>query len=148
WLYRYGLPRMDLILAQTGAQQAEMRANFGLASQVIRSLVEMPGVPDEQHRDIDALWISNIRPIKRPEMFLDLAGELTDSRLHMAGGTQPGHEAQYAAVQNRARQYASLNFHGAIPYEETNRLLLRTRVLVSTSRSEGFPNTYLQAWAR
>lgn len=148
WLYRYGLPRMDLILAQTEAQQTEMLANFGLASRVIRSLVDLPELRDDRPRDIDALWVSNIRPIKRPEMYLSLAEGMPGAHMHMAGGTQPGHERQYAAIQERARQIASLTFHGPVPYDVTNQLLLRTRVLVNTSQSEGFPNTYLQAWAR
>lgn len=148
WLYRYGLPRMDLILAQTLAQQAELRANFGLEGLVIPSLVEVPELSGHQSRDIDVLWISNIRPFKRPEMFLALAKELEHARLHMAGGTQPGHERQFEAIRSGAQRIPSITFHGAIPYEETNRLLLRARVLVNTSQTEGFPNTYLQAWAR
>lgn len=148
WLYRYGLPRMDLILAQTQAQQTELRANFGLESLVIRSLVELPELRGGQPRDIDVLWISNIRPFKRPEMFLALAQELPDKRLHMAGGTQPGHERQFETIRDQTRHIPSLTFHGAVPYEDTNRLLMRARVLVNSSRTEGFPNTYLQAWAR
>lgn len=148
WLYRYGLPRMDLILAQTTSQQAGMRANFGLESRVIRSLVELPELAACPPRDIDALWISNIRPFKRPEMFLALAEGRQGANLHMVGGTQPGHESQYEAIRDGAARIASLTFHGAVPYDETNRLLLRTRVLVNTSDTEGFPNTYLQAWAR
>src|SRR5690606_41053223 len=142
-LYRYGLPRMDLILAQTESQQAEMRRNLGLPSRVIRSLVEIPPLPAAVDRDIDVLWISNLRPFKRPQMYLDLARSLPEHRLHMAGGTQPRHERLYEALETQARQIPSLTFHGPVAYAETNRLLLRARVLVNTSETEGFPNTYL-----
>lgn len=147
-LYRYGLPRMDLILAQTESQQAGMQHNLGLRSQVIRSLVEIPALPDAVDRDIDVLWISNLRPFKRPQMYLELARSLPQHRLHMAGGTQPRHERLYEELEAQARQIPSLTFHGPVAYAETNRLLLRARVLVNTSETEGFPNTYLQAWAR
>lgn len=147
-LYMYGLPRMDLILAQTESQQAEMRRNLGLPSRVIRSLVEIPPLAEAGHRDIDVLWISNLRPFKRPEMYLELARTLPRYRLHMAGGMQPRHERYYAEREAEARAIPSLTFHGPVAYAETNRLLLRTRVLVNTSETEGFPNTYLQAWAR
>jgi glycosyltransferase involved in cell wall biosynthesis len=35
-----------------------------------------------------------------------------------------------------------------MPYDDVNRCLARTKVFVNTSDVEGFPNTFLQAWAR
>ena len=40
-----------------------------------------------------------------------------------------------------------MTFHGAVPYRDAGALYSRARVLVNTSDVEGFPNTYLQAWA-
>jgi glycosyltransferase involved in cell wall biosynthesis len=42
----------------------------------------------------------------------------------------------------------NVRFHGPIPYQEVGEFYERARVFVGTSEIEGFPNTYLQAWAR
>ena len=41
----------------------------------------------------------------------------------------------------------NLTFHGPVPYHAVGEFFARARVFVGTSAIEGFPNTYLQAWA-
>jgi glycosyltransferase involved in cell wall biosynthesis len=147
-LYRYGLPRMDLVLAQSELQHGLLRTNWSVDAEVVKSLVDLPPWPSREVKDIDVLWVSNLRPFKRPEMVLDLAASMPQVQVHMVGGSQPGLQDYYAALEERARGIPSLRFHGPLPYEDTTRLIARARVLINTSESEGFPNTYLQAWAR
>jgi len=148
-LYRYGLPRMDLILAQTASQQAEMLKNFHRPSHVIPSLVELSSENRSfTDRDIDVLWVSNIRPFKRPNLLLDVAALLPGFRFHMVGGTQPGALEYFDDIRRRAASIPNVIFHGPQSYDEVERWLARTKLFVNTSESEGFPNTYLQAWAR
>jgi glycosyltransferase involved in cell wall biosynthesis len=116
---------------------------------VIPSLVDLAAdQPDPAARDIDALWVSNIRAFKRPDLALQLAERLPDVRLHMIGGTQPGEEAYFEAIRARAAGLPNVTFHGPLSYQEVNAYMSRARVLVNTSDAEGFPNTYLQAWSR
>lgn len=148
-LYAWGLRRADLVLAQTAAQQRLLRERFGRSSRVIPSLAELGGRrPAFAERDIDVLWVANIRDFKRPERFLELASRLPQLAFHMVGG--PSHEAAalYESVRNRAAALPNVRFHGHVPYAEVGPLFERARVLTSTSDAEGFPNTYLQAWAR
>jgi len=148
-LYLYGLPKMDLILAQTTSQQSEMLRNFHRPSVVIPSLVQLTAeYKNIAERDIDLLWVSNIRPFKRPDMLLDLAAMLPDFRFHMVGGTQPGALDYFEEIRQRANSAPNVIFHGPKSYDEVEGQLGRTRLFINTSESEGFPNTYLQAWAR
>jgi glycosyltransferase involved in cell wall biosynthesis len=148
-LYRYGLPRVDLILAQTAAQQKALRTHFGRASVVIPSLVELSRAqPPFESRDLDLLWVSNIRPFKRPDVALDLATQLPEAKLHMIGGTQPGALDYFEAIRRRAATLANVLFHGPLAYDDTTACMARARVFVNTSQSEGFPNTFLQSWTR
>jgi len=48
----------------------------------------------------------------------------------------------------RAAGVGTLTFHGRLPYRAANRLFDRARVFINTSETEGFPNTFLQAWIR
>lgn len=148
-LYRWGLARTDLVLAQTPSQQRALAHNFGRDSLVVESLLEACGhrAPLAE-RDIGALWVGNLRPLKRPHLFLDAAARLPQLSFHMIGGPMPGVQRLYEQVRQRAASLSNVTFHGFVPQHEIGKYFERARVFVSTSEIEGFPNTYLQAWSR
>ena len=147
-LYAWGLVRADLVLAQTAVQQQLLRERFGRSSRVISSLAEPGGrQPGFAERDIDVLWVANIRAWKRPERLLELAGRLPQLSFHMVGGPSKEAAALYESVRSRAAALPNVHFHGHVPYAAIGPLFERARVLTGTSDAEGFPNTYLQAWA-
>jgi glycosyltransferase involved in cell wall biosynthesis len=148
-IYEYGLARTDVILAQTVRQQVAMKANYGRDSMLATMMVEGPrSVRPLEQRDVQVLWVNNIRAFKRPELALELAGLLPQIRLHMIGGTQPGFEEMFEQISVRAAAAQNVAFHGPVPYHDVNDYYERARVFVNTSDTEGFPNSYLQAWAR
>lgn len=148
-LYRWGLRRADLVLAQTASQQKALAANYGRESQVIDSLLEMPGAaPGLEARDIGALWVGNVRALKRPQLFLQAAARMPEMTFHMIGGPLPGTERLFEEIRLRAQALPNVVFHGFVPQHEIGSYFERARVFVSTSEIEGFPNTYMQAWAR
>jgi glycosyltransferase involved in cell wall biosynthesis len=120
--------------------------NYGLAARVAGMLVENP--QPVATRDIDVLWVSNIRRVKRPDRILELAEELPDLKIHMVGGPLPGEEGLFQDVRDTAAAKANLTFHGRLPYPDASDLYGRAKMLVNTSDVEGFPNSYLQAWIR
>lgn len=148
-LYRWGLHRADLVLAQTASQQKALAGNYGRESRVIDSLLEMPAAaPGLTARDIGALWVGNIRALKRPRLFLQAAARLPQMSFHMIGGPLPGTERLFEEVRLQAQALPNVVFHGFVPQHEIGSYFERARVFVSTSEVEGFPNTYMQAWAR
>ena len=149
WLYEWGLRRADVVLAQSEHQAQRLKANYGLDSRLAAMLVDpAQRVRPFDERDIDVLWVSNLRPLKRPELALELARRLPGLRVHLVGGPLPGHEDLYAQVQAQAQALPQVRFHGRVPYHGVNALYERARVFVNTSEVEGFPNAYLQAWRR
>jgi len=148
WLYRYGLHRADAILVQSNAQRLAIKMNFGRGSDVVRGLVEGPMTSDRVSKDIDVLWLANLRPLKRPDLILDVAALLPQYKFHIVGGPVPGEERCYRDTERRARGLSNVTFHGKIPYMDVGRLFDRTKLFVNTSDVEGFPNTFLQAWIR
>lgn len=148
-IYAWGLRRADAVLAQTECQQQMLRLNYGVESRVASMLVEAPSTlhPFAQ-RDVDILWVNNLRPFKRPDRMPELARALPQLRLHMVGGATPGHGALYERIEREAAALPNLVFHGQLPYRATNDWYARARIFVNTSDSEGFPNAYLQAWRR
>jgi glycosyltransferase involved in cell wall biosynthesis len=101
-----------------------------------------------EERSIPVLWVSNIRQLKRPDLALELARALSDIHVHMIGGPIADYAALYESVRQQAAVTPNVTFHGQIPYHDVNEYFERARVFVNTSDIEGFPNSYLQAWAR
>ena len=149
WLYEWGLRRADVVLAQSEHQARRLKSNYSLDSRLAAMLVDpAQQVRTFDARDIDVLWVSNLRPLKRPELALELARRLPGLRVHLVGGPLPGHEDLYAQIQAQAQALPQVRFHGRVPYHDVNALYERARVFVNTSEIEGFPNAYLQAWRR
>ena len=148
YLYRYGLRRVDLALAQTSEQQQLLKENYGVNSTVVASMRDSAGrCRPFAERDLDVLWVGNIRMLKRPDLLLDLARRMPQRTFEMAGGPMKGSLALFEQIKTEAATLPNVRFHGTVPYHEMRDLFERARVLAATSEIEGFPNTYLQAWS-
>jgi glycosyltransferase involved in cell wall biosynthesis len=145
-LYEYGLRRAHGIFVQTARQRKAMKANYGLPSTIAEMLVDPP--EQERERAVDVLWVNNIRQFKRPDLLLDLARRMPHLKFHMIGGPQPGCAELYEQVASQAAAIPNLTFHGRVPYHDMDAHYAGARILLNTSDSEGFPNSYLQAWIR
>ena len=147
-LYEYGLRHADGILTQSAHQQALLRSNYGVDSTVAGMLVQGTSeTRNFEERDIPILWVNNFRPLKRPEVYLEMARELASLHFHVVGGAAPGNTEYFRQMRAQAQQIANVSFHGQVAYHDVNDFYHRARVLVNTSEIEGFPNSYLQAWA-
>lgn len=147
-LYEYGLQRADLIAVQSYHQAELLQANYGLESKLVNMVMEAPKEAIDSKRDIDVLWVNNLRAVKRAECVLSIAAQLTQCEFVMIGGAVPGSENYFESIAQKAAQMPNVKFLGQIPYEEVNRFIARTKILLNTSVVEGFPNSFLQAWAR
>ena len=59
-----------------------------------------------------------------------------------------GYDDLYRKLEGEARTIDNVQFIGAVPYGEVNAYFLRAKLFLNTSDSEGFPNSFLQAWVR
>jgi glycosyltransferase involved in cell wall biosynthesis len=147
-LYAYGLKRANLVLSQTEEQRRLMLQNYRRASVVVPSLLDPAGRCDSfVRRTVDVLWVGALRPLKRPTLLLELARRLPHLSFEIAGGPSPDDPSLYENVKREAEKLPNVRFLGPVPYHDVRSLFERARLLVGTSEVEGFPNTYLQAWA-
>jgi len=148
-IFRYGLRNVDRIIVQNPVQRARVRANHGRESTLIANCYAPPA---QARADCAGyvLWVGALRAQKRPEMFLELARLLPRYRFVMIGGGDRGRrgEAYAQGIRAAAQALPNLEFKGFLPYPQADRHFDGARLLVSTSLCEGFPNTFLQAWAR
>lgn len=149
-LYALGLGSADTIATQHEGQRTRLprrlRERTVPVPNLLRSFASRPR-PLESAK-IDALWVAQIRPEKRLERFLDLAGSCPDLRFSVVGGfdaTLPG--ATRSDLERRMRSLSNVTFLGPRQAGEIMMLLEGSKVLVNTSEAEGFPNTMLEAWS-
>ena len=144
-IYEYGLRRADLILAQSRRQMSLLKEHYGLESTLVNMAAEIPEGLEGSTRDIDALWVGNFRPLKRPEIVIELAARLPQRKFAMIGG--PAHDPLYFdEIKERALSTGNIQFLGRVPYRDMSHYFSRTKVFINTSEVEGFPNTFLQSW--
>lgn len=90
-------------------------------------------------------WVANIKEVKRPELYIDLAKELESSGVDflMIGAVQ---EKKYSWIQNKENLPSNLYYLGPKSVEEVNGILASSLLHVHTCYVEGFPNIFIQAW--
>ncbi len=147
-LFEYGLRRADVVAVQSNYQAQLLDKHYGLKGDIVNMVLDEPQEDLDGERDIDVLWISNIKHVKRPDRLVALARQLPNVRFTMIGGVVQDEKALYAEIEQEAASLSNVDFLGQVPYDVVNEYVARTRVLLNTSDIEGFPNTFLQAWAR
>lgn len=149
FLYKFAIKRADGIIAQNKYQQRLLKTNFNRESVLIKSISALPiEKPDKAALPI-VLWVATVREPKQPELFLKLARQIPEANFQMIGGGAPGEGVRYfEQIKELASQVPNLKFVGFVPYHQINQFFARASIFVNTSSSEGFPNTFLQAWAR
>jgi glycosyltransferase involved in cell wall biosynthesis len=150
WMYEYGVRHADAIIVQNAYQQETCLENYGRRATVIPSAYAPP--PDASADENGAvLWAGTVRDYKQPELLLEIARRLPQHRFVMvggAGGVRPQDVRYFEGMKRDAQALRNVEFAGFVPYAGVEAYFNRARVFVNTSRFEGFPNTFLQAWAR
>jgi len=150
WIFEWGVRHVDHVIVQNEAQRTTLKRHFGRDGTLIPSCYVPPAGATQPDRRDYVLWTATVRPSKRPEMLLEIARRLPNYRFVMIGGPDPGkREAEYMrSVADAARALPNLEVRGFVPFAEAERAFDGARVVLNTSLYEGFPNTFLQAWAR
>lgn len=144
-IYRWGLSHADAVVVQNPVQKELCESKHGRDALLVRSCyAPPPGARNDPGGYV--LWVSTMRRWKRPELFIELARRLPQYRFRMVGGGDG--DAYYSALRNQATTVPNLEFVGFVPHADIEREFDGARVFVNTSEHEGFPNTFLQAWAR
>ena len=147
-MIEYGIRHADYIFGQAQYQEDLLRQNYGRTCDlIVGNWHPEPTVPCTKGPPVKVVWVSNLKPLKRPEIFVDLAerlGTVTEAEFVMIGHPGAGKYQQH--LETRMRRVKGLTYLGVRSNEEINRILAVSHVFVNTSDYEGFPNTFVQAW--
>jgi glycosyltransferase involved in cell wall biosynthesis len=149
-LRAYGLAARQAkrIVVQTEYQAQLARAMFPrVAATLIPSFAEAAEPVDGKPAYF--LWSDRLTDYKRPEAFLDLAVALPEARFRMvASKTLETSPELLERIEARASELPNLELAPRCSRPELLAAMERAVAVVKTSRVEGMPNTFLEAWSR
>ncbi|XHH08717.1 MAG: glycosyltransferase family 4 protein [Candidatus Bathyarchaeia archaeon] len=138
--------KADAVIAQSSFQKRILREKFGVKSVIIKNGLTIPEAIYKKTNPPVVLWVGSLSKIKNPEIFINLAKSIPWARFEMIGG-RGAPPYLYQEIESISRGLPNFIFCGFVPFEQTNAYFSRASVLVNTSSMEGFPNTFIQAWA-
>ena len=150
WLFRAALRSADAILVQNIRQRELLATSFGRDSVIVPNCHAEPNAGRAAHEGA-VVWVGIFKPVKRPELFIELARRFPSKRFVMVGGADNANDpdqAYHRQMRAMAAGVSNLEFVGFVPFSRVGQYFDDACVLVNTSDREGFPNTFLQAWVR
>jgi len=130
-----------IIFAQNEDDSKKLKATLGLNSTVIPNGHRIPDLTEANKKTI--LWVGRSAQAKRPELFLELAKRI-DAPFTMICQRATG-DNNYQELVEKANQTENLTFIEQVQFAQIDSYFRDAKVLVNTSDSEGFPNTFIQA---
>jgi glycosyltransferase involved in cell wall biosynthesis len=135
----------SLLLTQSKEQQHAFQRRFPTKPCFYEPNFQYPTMEQPlpfSHRK-GVLWVGHLTPVKSPDRLIQLARLLPQTTFTVVAITSP---TPYALGQeDKLRSLPNVDFRGQIPYSQMGALFSSAHVLLNTSLSEGFPNTFLQA---
>jgi glycosyltransferase involved in cell wall biosynthesis len=147
-LYRASLRLADEFVLQTGQQRELARRAFPDRDPVVIPSFAEPA-PDANGTGRWFLWADRLVEYKLPDRFVQLAEALPDARFRMVAAvnneTPPGMAER---IESAAERLPNLELLPPRPRSQLLEEMLQAVAVVKTSRIEGMPNAFLEAWAR
>ncbi len=149
--FEYGIKNTDMIVTQTKNQSDILYRDYGRRSTaIIPNFHPKPRENLIKNSTKYIIWIGNIKDIKRPELFIQLAeklSDLTNVRFRMIGAKSDNIEWQ-KLLEKKINALDNIEYLGAMNHESVKEILACSHLLVNTSKWEGFSNTFIEAWMR
>lgn len=143
-LFASSLEKVDLVVVQSREQEKTCQEGLGKPCVIRPSAHRGGGEPHEGGPEGDLLWMARCERWKDPEAFIRMAREMPRRKCVMV--CPPAADGPFfRAVREEARGVTNLRFIESLPYRKTHEYFRRGALFVNTSRSEGFPNTFVQA---
>ncbi len=143
-LFRFGITNAHKIVLQTEDQRRALEKwNCNLAFRAIKILnsIEVPIGRRTCVRKNHILWVARAESWKRPELYVELARRIPSEKFLMI---MPGSTLDKDLI-SRIDETDNLEKIDYIEFSDIQKVFDASKLLINTSRHEGFANTFLQA---
>jgi glycosyltransferase involved in cell wall biosynthesis len=134
------------VISQNNFQKKILKEKFKVNSIIIKNFLDISSPFNKRSIGDYLLWIGTIRSVKQPELFLNIAQHFPEYKFVMIGGEGESSEL-FEKIKNAAKNIQNVEFKDFVPPQEIYTYYQKAILLISTSRIEGFPNIFLEAWS-
>jgi glycosyltransferase involved in cell wall biosynthesis len=145
-VFASSLRRAEIVFTQNHTDRDNLQRTVGVSAIVIPNGHRLPELSGTRNEFL--LWVGRSEKVKGPDRFIKLAREFPDEKFVMICQRATGDD-NYDSLCGQAKDVGNLEFYQRVPFNEIDGYFQRAKLLVNTSDSEGFPNTFIQAckWA-
>jgi glycosyltransferase involved in cell wall biosynthesis len=145
FLFKFGLRRADLFLVQNEFQKQNAIKNYDRKIVIRNSAFPTNVVSPNMTNKFDILWVGKAdRLTKQPEMFLELAKKFANEKFVMIC-PKAGDVDFFNELAKVASKIHNLEFIEYVPFQKVQKYFNKAKIFINTSKTEGFPNTFIQA---
>ncbi len=135
------------IIVQNSFQQQIIQKKFHKPHMIIKNPIAIPPDSSKNSKYTNTiLWVGTIRDVKQPNIVLQLAKDLPQYNFTMIGGPSDEQPGLFTVIKKEAQTISNLNFLGFVSPNIILKHFQKASVFINTSKVEGFPNTFLEAW--
>ncbi len=91
-------------------------------------------------------WIGNARKVKRLDLYLSVAERMKDLDVEFCIVGRILYDSSSIEIEKKIAELSNVKYYGELKNSEVNQLLANAFLLINTSDSEGFSNTFIQSW--
>lgn len=142
-VFKLGLRLAHLIVSQHEDQKQALLARYRRPS-VIRSSAHHIPPPTQGTDKKTILWVARCDDWKQPELFVELARRFPHENFIMVA-QESNFPQLFEIIKKEAATLPNLRHLDYVPYTEIDAYFAKAKIFVNTSKSEGFPNTFIQA---
>lgn len=135
----------DIVISQNTFQKSRLKNKFKVDSYLIKNAFNLTNFCNGYKKDEYVLWVGMIRDVKQPSIFLEIAKSLPNYKFVMIGGIAESKEL-FEKIKNDADKIPNLDFKGFVPHNKIFDYYKKASLLVNTSKTEGFPNIFIESW--
>lgn len=156
WKKRYGTSIQNeilntlknvIIIFQTNYQRETFERNYGIGGKVIYNSHPVPeNIKNKKQKNI--VWISNFKKFKRPELFLKLVKKMCGSDYNFIMVGKNTKKEYYNLIKEIEKECNKFKYLGELSSPKVHEILENSKLLINTSITEGFSNTFIEAWLR
>ena len=136
----------DRVIVQNKFQKSKLKERFNVDGIIIKNSLDISLHFNNKSIGDYLLWVGTIRSIKQPELFLKIALHFPEHKFVMIGGKGESSEL-FKKIKNAAEKIQNVEFKGFVSPQEIYTYYQKAILLINTSKTEGFPNIFLEAWS-